>query len=204
VARRFSRFLKILGAFAVLAVILAVTHTWWLRAAGYALVHSEQPVKADLAVVLGGDYSGQRIEKAANLVRQGYVPAVLVSGPAEKMYGFSECDLAIDYIVRRGYPRAWFIAFPNPALSTRAEAGYVLPELRRRGVRSFLLVTSDYHTARARRIYLAMERAQGGAWFRTIAAPAPHFTPDGWWRDREGQKTVFFEWSKTIATALGK
>jgi hypothetical protein len=38
---------------------------------------------------------------------------------------------------------------------------------------------------------------------RTVAAPGEYFHPDSWWRNREGQKTVFFEWSKTVATALG-
>ena len=77
-------------------------------------------------------------------------------------------------------------------------------ELRRRHVRSFLLVTSDYHTARARRIFLAAERAMGGGpAMRTVAAPDQFFRPDSWWRNREAQKTAFFEWSKTVATALG-
>jgi hypothetical protein len=38
---------------------------------------------------------------------------------------------------------------------------------------------------------------------RTVAAPDQFFRPDSWWRNREAQKTVFFEWSKTVATALG-
>jgi hypothetical protein len=38
---------------------------------------------------------------------------------------------------------------------------------------------------------------------RTVTAPDEYFHPDSWWRSREGQKTVFFEWSKTVATALG-
>jgi hypothetical protein len=36
-----------------------------------------------------------------------------------------------------------------------------------------------------------------------IASPDRHFTPRGWWKDREGQKVLFFEWSKTIATFIG-
>ena len=201
-ARRLSPFLKSTFVVGALVLLLAVTRDWWLRAAGSMLVHAEQPVKADLAVVLAGDYTGARIETAASLVRQGYVPAVLVSGPVG-FYGAAESDLAIAYIVRRGYPGNWFISFPNRSHSTREEAACVLAELRRRNIHGFLLVTSSYHTARARRIYLAMERAQGGPWFHTIAAPAADFTPAGWWHSREGEKTVFFEWCKTVATAAG-
>jgi hypothetical protein len=37
-----------------------------------------------------------------------------------------------------------------------------------------------------------------------VTAADEYFKADSWWRDREAQKTVFFEWSKTIATALGR
>lgn len=201
-ARRRSHLVPLLIAIVGLAVAVYATARWWLPELGYGLIHGEQPVKADLAVVLAGDYSGNRMVKAAELVKAGYVPAALVSGPLG-FYGSSEADLAIDYIVKRGYPRNWFIAFPNQSLSTREEASYILPELRRRGVHSFLLVTSDYHTARARRIYLAMEHGAGPE-FRTIACPAPYFHADSWWKNREGEKTVFLEWCKTVATAAGK
>ena len=201
-AVRFFRF-RLLLFTAALVVLLFLTRAWWLAGLGYALVHDESPAKADIAVVLAGDMYGRRIVKAGELVRAGYVPAVLVSGPAGA-YGLRECDLAIPFAVRQGFPVEWFIAFPNSALSTREEAAAVLPELRRRNVHSFLLVTSDYHSARARRLFLAAERASGGGpQMRTVAAPDEFFRPDNWWRDRQGQKIAFFEWSKTVATVFG-
>ena len=186
-----------------LAAIAIVARSLWLPCLGYALIHDDGPAKADIAVVLAGDSWGHRIEKAAELIRQGYVPAALISGPPG-FYGLHECDFEIAYAVRQGFPAQWFIPLPNSALSTREEAQVVLAELRRRNVRSFLLISSDFHTARARRIYLAAERAMaGGPAVRAVAAPDEHFRPDSWWRSREGQKTAFFEWSKTFATALG-
>jgi uncharacterized SAM-binding protein YcdF (DUF218 family) len=186
-----------------LAVLLLLTRSWWLSALGYALVHDEGPAKADIAVVLAGDAYGHRIVKAGELVRAGYVPAVLVSGPAGA-YGLHECDLAIPFAVRQGFPPEWFIAFPNNTLSTREEAAAILDELRRRKVNSFLLVTSTYHTARARRIFLAAEHASGGGpQVRMVAAPDEFFQPNSWWRSRQGQKTAFMEWSKTVATTFG-
>jgi len=56
-----------------------------------------------------------------------------------------------------GLPAQWFIALPEFGPQHPEEAQAVLAELRRRNVRSFLLVTSDYHTARARRIFLAAD-----------------------------------------------
>ena len=76
--------------------------------------------------------------------------------------------------------------------------------MRRRSIHSFLLVTSDYHTARARRLFLAAERDRGGGPdMRVVAAPDQFFNSGSWWRNREGRKTAFLEWIKTAAVALG-
>jgi uncharacterized SAM-binding protein YcdF (DUF218 family) len=201
--RRRSRTKISLLALAILLAAGVLARSRWLPALGYALVHDDGPAKADLVVVLGGDYYGLRILKGAELVRQGYAPAALVSGPSG-FYGAYECDLAIPFAVRHGYPREYFIPFPNQALSTREEAALVGPELRRRNVRSFLLVTSDYHTARAARLYRAAWRAAGGGpAMRVVAAGDEFFRPDSWWRTRQGQKVFFMEWCKTIASAFG-
>lgn len=182
-----------------LLALVALTLPLWL---GRVLIHDEAPVKADIAVVLAGDQWGLRVLKAAELARAGYVPAVLVSGPP--YYDMHECDAAIAFAVNRGFPRELFIPLPNSALSTREEARAVLDELARRNVRSFLLVTSNYHTARSQRIYRSEESHRGGGpEFHTVAAPDRYFTPTGWWRSRESLKLVFFETSKTLATAVG-
>lgn len=202
--RPFPFLLKFALAAAAILLCAWFTRRLWLPVAGYALIHSDTPVKADIIVVLAGDIQGHRIEKAAQLIKAGYATQALVSGPPG-MYGFNESDLAVRFIEQEGYPSAWFIPFPDPSHSTKEESHYILAELRRRGVRSFLLVTSDYHSGRARRIFLATERQTGYApEFRTVTAPDEFFRPDSWWRDREAQKTVFIEYWKTLATAVGR
>jgi uncharacterized SAM-binding protein YcdF (DUF218 family) len=200
--RRLFRFKILVGLLLLLAVIYFL-HPLWLSALGSALVFDEGPAKAETVVVLAGDYWGHRIEKAAELVRAGYAPSVLVSGPPG-FYGVNESEAAVQFAVRQGYPAAWFIAVPHSATSTRDEAAVMLAELRRRNIHSFLLVTSNFHTARARRIYRATERAMGGGpSMRVVACPDQYYTADSWWRKREGWKTAYMEWTKTITGVFG-
>ena len=203
-AHRPSRFLKFLLALVLLAAILYLARPLWLRALGRALVDDEGPAKADIAVVLAGDYTGHRIDQAAGLVRKGYVPVVLVDGPPD-FFGGHESTLAIQYEVAKGSPAAWFIDFPIQATSTQAEANLVVPELRRRNIHSYLLVTSDFHSARAARIFRATQRQLGyDAAMRVVVSHGRDFNPDNWWQSREGKKAAFIEWCKTVATALGE
>jgi len=199
VARPLSVFLKSTVCLLALLALAFVTRSWWLAALGRLLVRDQGPARAEIAVVLAGDFYGHRILRSAELVKQGYVPAVLVSGPNDA-YGLDECDLEIPFAMKHGCSRSWFIPAPNQSRSTREEAAAIVPELRRRGVHHFLLVTSDYHTARAARIYHAVAPDLD---FRVVAAPDEYFSPDAWWHTREGQKTFLIEWLKTGATFLG-
>ena len=200
--RRSSRFKLFLS---LLALLLAayVFRGMWLPAFGWALVHDEGPRNAEVAVVLAGDYWGFRISRGAELVKQGYVPRVLVSGPPG-FYGVNEGDAAIRWAIQQGYPAEWFVGVPHQATSTRDEAVAMLNYMQQHRIRSFLMVTSNFHTARARRIFLKAERAMGGGPdFRAVASADKYFAPDTWWKSREGCKTTFIEWTKTVAGALG-
>ena len=170
-------------------------HSTILAALGGYLVKAGPPQKADIALVLGGDFSGNRILKAAELVRQGYVPKVLVSGPAG-IYDFFECDLEIPFAVKRGYPESYFEHLEHHAHSTKEEAAVLIPDLRRTGAKSILLVTSDFHTRRAGAIF---RTAAPDLTWTIVAAPDPYFTPAAWWRNREARKTFLIEWMKTVA-----
>ena len=184
---------------ALVAFTLAATHSLWLRALGAFLVHADSPAHADYAVVLAGDAHGHRILEAAKLVRSGFVAKALVDGPLT-YYGMPECDLAVQFAAKKGYPEDYFLKFPMHATSTREEASLVVAELKRLGAKSFLLVTSNYHTRRAGGYFRPI---LDGLDMRVIAAPDDIFNADSWWRDREGQKTFYLEWSKTVTSWFG-
>ena len=193
-----KRVLRLAGLACIALALVWLFHAQLLAALGSFLEKSEPPQHAEAAFVAAGDISGHRILKAAELVREGYVSKAIISGP-EGMYGFHESDLAIPFAERAGYPESYFRPFPNRALSTNEEAHAAAEEFQKLGVKRVLLVTSDFHTRRAGNLFRA---AAPGVDFVVVAAPDDHFSPRGWWRDREGRKTFATEWAKTIGEWL--
>jgi len=178
---------------------------WFLREplgtiAGSGLFEDDGAAKADAILVLGGDAYGTRIIRGAELQKAGYSSRVLVSGPMNLLG--HETDETIVFAGRKGYPATLFEAIPLPesANSTESEAEYLGRQLQAQGITSIDLVTSNYHTRRAAGLW----RKQN-PWLRinVISAPDPYFTPEGWFKNREGQKTFLLEWTKTIASRLG-
>jgi uncharacterized SAM-binding protein YcdF (DUF218 family) len=195
---RLSRrsFFLILGVFAV----LLLSSPLWLRWLGSALVQTDPLRRADAVLVLGGDYTCGRIRKAGQLVREGYAPRALVSG-GQPQYELQEPDMAIQCAVKHGYPAGLFEPLYANAFSTRDEAEKIKPVLEREGVKTVLVVTSDFHTRRAG--LLLREVFSPGIEVTMVGLPDPYWSPGAWWKNREGQKTEFYEWSKTIAAAIG-
>jgi uncharacterized SAM-binding protein YcdF (DUF218 family) len=182
-----------------LVLVAVVLHVRILGVLGAYLVQASPPQRADAALVLAGDAWGNRVLTAAQLARDGFVPKVLVSGP-DGAYGLHECDLAIPFAVRQGYPESYFVHIEHTARSTLAEAQAVVPVIRRMGLKRIIIVTSDFHTRRAGAIF---RRLAPDLTILMVSAPDKYFTADGWWHGREGQKTFLMEWEKTVANWIG-
>ena len=171
-----------------------------LTAAGNFLVEDDGPRKADAIVVLGGDRYGNRTLKGGELAKAGYAPVVYVSGPPRLM-GYESSD-EVAYVEGNGYPAAMFqeARLPGEAESTRTEAQFLGKYLAARGIKSILLVTSNFHTKRAAKLW----RQENPTLPMTVVASSdPYFTPNGWWKTREGKKTFAYEWAKTISVMFG-
>jgi len=196
VKRAFRTLALVLAAAIVLALVF---HNAVLAGLGSYLVHADAPEKADIALVRAGDSEGNRILTAAQLARRGFVSRVLVSGPSG-IYGHYECDLAIPFAVKAGYPESYFLHFENDARSTKEEAADAIARLHQLGVHKVLVVTSDYHTRRAGKIFRS---AAPDLQFVVVAAPDMSFTAGSWWHSRQGQKIAFIEWLKTVTEPFG-
>jgi uncharacterized SAM-binding protein YcdF (DUF218 family) len=191
-----TRILRATALTLVVAVLLLlVFHNTVLAALGNFLVKSGPPQKADVIVVLAGDGFGRRILKAGDLVKEGWAPRALISGPNGN-YGYYECDMAIPFAVKAGYPESSFVHLEHHGRSTEEEARAVVERLRAMNVKRLILVTSNFHTRRAGKIF---HRTAPDLDIFVVSAPDEFFKPDSWWQDREARKTFLFEWMKTVA-----
>ena len=181
----------------LLAAVLLIRWQATLSYLGEYLVASQPPQSADLILVLAGDFWGPRVLKGADLVAQGYAPLALISGTPYE--GRPEGELAIEFLAKQNYPTRLFQSFGHNAGSTIEEALVLCPELERRGVRRVLLVTSSYHSRRAAIVFRLF---CPGVQFITIAAPDPHYHPNGWWEYPDSRKLFFAEWRKILGTVL--
>jgi len=192
--------------FQILIAIAIVGLLWWQRAAllapiGTFLNVGEAPRRAEVIVVLaGGGDGGGRILKAGELVRAGFAPFALMSGP-QTFYNQPECNAAIPFAVQRGFPAEYFQCAPNQALSTEEEAVALIAELQRRQIKSFIVVSVDSHLRRARGIYRSQLPA--GIEVHFVASDSPKFRLSEWWKAREGRKAVLLEWTKLITSQFG-
>lgn len=188
----------------ILSVVLILGIAWffsptWLSWLGHSLIAQDQPFKADAIAVLAGDSQGERIGRAVELVREQWAPIVIVSSSG-KAFDTSEGELAINWAVNRGAPREWFVLVSHDADSTQEECIVLEAECRRRGIKKLLLVTSDFHTRRARRI---LQRVAPQLEVRSVGSRTASFDPDSWWKSRPSRKTWLMETTKTIADFLG-
>jgi len=194
-----SRSFRVLAAVVVAALALYLFREPVLYRMGQLLVLDQPPVKANAVVVLGGDATGSRILKAAQLVKEGYAPIVLVSGVGE-LYGFTEGELAIEFAVRNGYDRNTMVPVRDAALSTADEGKFDTGALRQMRARRFILVTSYSHTARATRVF---RRAAPDLEVCTVGVKQPGWNNGRWWLEREGRKVWLMEAMKTIGDYVG-
>ena len=189
------------GLGALLLVFAAyVFHRPLLTAAGNALVEDDPLEKCDAAVVLGGEPGdGLRTRAAVKLYKDGWVRKIVLSGP-RGAFNHHESDFSLPLAVSLGVPRDDLVAIPHSANSTLEEVQIIAPQIEKSGIRSIILVTSNFHTRRASRYLRRVSR--GRLLVRAYAATDNWFFVDSWWHSREGLKTFFYEFSKQFDSVL--
>ena len=185
----------------LILVVLAFASPVGLKALGAALITDDPLHPAGAILVLAGESrEGDRVRHAVQLFKRGLAPLLVLSGTP---MGFRthEAEVMRQHAEFLGVPPARILIVKHDSDSTREEAGVVVPILKRRGLKEVILVTSNYHTARAKRIF---ERAAGPYGPHFLASPVNDglFEPDGWWMRRRYAKTFVYEAIKTVWSAI--
>jgi len=187
----------LLAAAAILLVVLAIRWQSTLSGIGHILIKSDRPERSDLILVLGGDFWGPRVLKAAELGTQRFAPVVLLSSPPYR--GRPEGEFTIPFLEERGYSPDLFQVFPHYAASTIAEAVALRGELSRRKVKRVILVTAAYHSRRA---YIVFRLFCPGIQFLSVPAEDTHYAADTWWKNAASRDLFFSEVTKMLGSVL--
>jgi uncharacterized SAM-binding protein YcdF (DUF218 family) len=178
----------------VLAILLAAVYVVrypLLRLAGGWWEVEDRLEQADAILVLGDDnFAGERASRSAELFGAGWAPLVVASGRLLRSYA-GVAELMGRDLETRGVPATAILRFPHRAGNTREEAQALRELVTGRGWRRVLLVTSNYHTRRARYIFRKVFPPQ--VTVLIVSVRDADFDPDSWWESRQGRKLFLLE-----------
>ena len=170
----------------VLCAVLYFTRGPILRFAGETWVVEDPLDRADAIIVLSDDnFYADRATHAADLYRHGMAPIVVASGRRLRPYA-GIAELMEHDLIERGVPKDKIVRISHNAGNTREEAQVLAQQALERKWRSVIVVTSNYHTRRARYIFLHVFPAQTQV--RVSGAQDGDFDPQHWWQSRKSLK----------------
>lgn len=162
-----------------------------LRFVGGELIVEDPLEKSDAVIVLSDDnFYADRATRAAELYRQNFAPVVVASGVRLRPYaGISE--LMTHDLIERGVPKERILAFPQDADNTREEALALKALVAQKNWRSVIIVTSNYHTRRARFIFATVFPTDVRV--EMASARDADFDPTTWYEHRRAVKRFAHE-----------
>jgi uncharacterized SAM-binding protein YcdF (DUF218 family) len=176
---------------AVLCLLIYWARHPILRYAAESWVVDAPAAHADAILLLGDDnFYADRATRAAEFIRQGAAPVVVASGrrlrPSAGIVELMQHDL-----IERGVPKEEILPFPQDADSTEEEAAALSKFCVEHHFHSVILVTSNYHTRRARYIF---EKTFPSTISVSVAgARDGDFDPEHWWEKRKSEKLFVHE-----------
>lgn len=166
-----------------------------LFSAGSFLVLSESPKQADVIIVLSGGQG--RVEKAAELYKEGYAPYIILSNAKEST---SKSGDMLQTALALGIPQD-VIYTENAAESTYQNADFTLPIMKEHAFQSAIVVSSEFHM---RRVKFLFDRVYKKSDIElTYVGSASGYNAKRWWSDRKSRETTFNEYVKMIGNTFG-
>lgn len=189
------KFLNLLVIFLVVGGGLYFAHPLILQSLADFLVVSDQLEKADLIVVLAGDYNGERVKQAVDLYRRGYAPAILMSG-GPMSWKLTHAGNMKKEALALGVP-AKAILTQDRSLSTIEDANYSLPIIQDHKAYSIIVVTSPQHSRRSARVFRKIYELEK---ITVMLCPvkSSSFNAKRWWTRHEDTSAVLWEFGSLV------
>jgi vancomycin permeability regulator SanA len=177
--------------FAVLLFAVYLARRPILRAVGDYWVVEDPASQADALIILSDDdFIGSRAARAADLYHEGRAPLIVASGRMLRPYaGIGE--LMQRDLTDRGVPTSAILIYRHNASDTLDEAQTLRGLVVQKGWRHVVIVTSNYHTRRAR--YIFGKVFPLGVQVDVAAAKDPAFDIADWWEHKAGLKAFLHE-----------
>jgi uncharacterized SAM-binding protein YcdF (DUF218 family) len=188
------------GAIVTVVVVLFVLLICWmlylvrapiLRSIGEGWVVEDPLERSDALIILSDDnFYADRATRAADLYRHGMAPEIVASGRRLRPFA-GIAELMVHDLLERGVPKDKIEAFPQDADNTREEAQALAQLVARKKWRSVIVVTSNFHTRRAR--YIFHRVFPSTVRVRIASARDGDFDPEQWWQHRISIKRLTTE-----------
>lgn len=180
-----------LVAVLVVLVVLYVARHPIFRLVGEGWVVEDTLEHSDAILVLSDDnFYADRATRASQVYRQGLAPIVVASGRRLRPYA-GIAELMEHDLIERGVPKDKILRVANDSDNTREEAKTLAQVAKQKKWRSVIVVTSNYHTRRAR--YIFSHIFPKDIKIKITGAHDDDFDPESWWEKRISIKKLVRE-----------
>ena len=153
-----------------------------LRFAGESWIVEDQLEHSDAIIVLSDDnFYADRATRGSQVFREGMAPLVVASGRRLRPHA-GIAELMEHDLIERGVPKDKILRVPHDADNTKEEADVLAQLAIQKKWKSVIVVTSNYHTRRAR--YIFEKVFPPGMTIRMTGARDGDFDPERWWEKR--------------------
>jgi uncharacterized SAM-binding protein YcdF (DUF218 family) len=182
-----SSLIALVAAIFLLAVLYLARHPIF-RLVGEGWVVEDTLDHSDAIFVLSDDnFYADRATRASQVYRQGLAPIVVASGRRLRPYA-GVAELIEHDLIERGVPKDKILRVAHDADNTREEAITLAQVAKQKKWRSIIVVTSNFHTRRAR--YIFSHVFPKDTKVRITGARDGDFDPERWWEKRISVKDL--------------
>lgn len=175
----------------------------WLPAIGSFLIVADPLQQADAVVILAGD-ENERIAYGARLLQKGFADWYILTNMWLPDANSSRTYLHVvsQKAVRQGVPEERILVIRESVETTYEEATRLRKVAEELSFTSLIVVTSPYHTRRARWI---MQEVFDNSDMNLIFRPAEGhaYRADDWWRSPLSRRQTSSEYAKILAHLFG-